>query len=372
MEAKTRTVFGVMTGTSLDGLDVAAIEWDLASTPKLLGVESTDLGEAEPILRRLASGQPCNAAEIARAGLAFAHRHVSCIAQLADRVGPADLIAVHGQTVFHEPPASWQLMNPWPIAREFGVPVVSDLRGLDLATGGEGAPITPLSDSVWFGSDDETRVVLNLGGFANATLLPARAGADQVRGFDICACNHLLDRAARRAIGQPFDRDGQAAQRGTAQRDIVEKLTEMLRAQASAGRSLGSLEDIAVAADLQHQSGENLLASVVEAVAGVIGEAISAHAPDRMIAAGGGAYNQALVRALRRACSADVVLSDTLGMPVEAREAAAIATLGALAASGQPITLPGVTGRTGHSGVIDGLWCLPRTMADASRVWRTP
>ncbi len=372
MEAKTRTVFGAMTGTSLDGLDVAAIEWDLVSAPKLLGVESADLGEAEPILRRLASGQPCNAAVIARAGLAFAERHVACIAKLADRVGPADLIALHGQTVFHEPPASWQLMNPWPIAREFGVPVVSDLRGLDLASGGEGAPITPLSDSVWFGSDDETRVVLNLGGFANATLLPAGTSAEHIRGFDICACNHVLDRAARRAIGQPFDRDGQAALRGNAQREIVEKLTDMLRAQASAGRSLGSLEDIAVTGDLQHQSGDDLLASVVEAVASVISEAISPHAPNRIIAAGGGAYNQALVLALRRACSADLVLSDTLGMPVQVREAAAIATLGALAATGKPITLPAVTGRAASTGLIDGLWCLPRTMADASGVWRTP
>ncbi|MFI4853741.1 MAG: anhydro-N-acetylmuramic acid kinase, partial [Phycisphaerales bacterium JB065] len=178
----TRVVFGAMTGTSMDGLDVAAIQWASDRPPRLLGLESDGLGEAGAILSRLAMGQACTASEISRAAQAFAESHIQCMQRLAERVGPPDLIAVHGQTVLHQPPASWQLLNPWPIARAFNVPIVSDLRGLDLACEGQGAPITPLSDSIWFGDPQETRVVLNLGGFANATLLPAGADTDQVRG----------------------------------------------------------------------------------------------------------------------------------------------------------------------------------------------
>ncbi|MFI4853927.1 MAG: anhydro-N-acetylmuramic acid kinase, partial [Phycisphaerales bacterium JB065] len=237
---------------------------------------------------------------------------------------------------------------------------------------GQGAPITPLSDSIWFGDPQETRVVLNLGGFANATLLPAGADTDQVRGFDICACNHVLNHGAMLAIGEPFDRDGAMAQQGKPSRALVERLIVPLRAQASAGRSLGSVDDSSVKFETHGIEPADLLASAVEGVATVIAEVLAAHHPDRVILAGGGARNAALVEAIRRATACEVVLSDSLGMPVEAREGAAIATLGALAAQGKPITLPAVTGRAASTGMIDGLWCLPRAMADASGVWRTP
>ncbi|MFG0293379.1 MAG: anhydro-N-acetylmuramic acid kinase [Phycisphaerales bacterium JB050] len=368
----TRVVFGAMTGTSMDGLDVAAIQWASDRPPRLLGLESDGLGEVGAILSRLATGQACSASEIGRAAQAFAESHIQCMQRLAERVGPPDLIAVHGQTVFHQPPASWQLLNPWPIARAFLVPVVSDLRGLDLASAGQGAPITPLSDSIWFGDPQETRVVLNLGGFANATLLPAGADTDQVRGFDICACNHVLNHGAMLAIGEPFDRDGAMAQQGKPSRALVERLIVPLRAQASAGRSLGSVDDSSVKFETHGIEPADLLASAVEGVATVIAEVLAAHHPDRVILAGGGARNVALVEAIGRATACEVVLSDSLGMPVEAREGAAIATLGALAAQGKPITLPAVTGRAASTGMIDGLWCLPRAMADASGVWRRP
>jgi 1,6-anhydro-N-acetylmuramate kinase len=362
-----------MTGTSLDGLDVAAIAWpsETGQSPRLLDSESGDLGEAEQTLSKLASGVACTAAEIARAGLDFADAHLRCMNRLADQVGRPDLIALHGQTVFHEPPRSWQLMNPWPIASAFGVPVVSDLRGLDIASGGEGAPITPLSDLVWFGSPDERRVVLNLGGFANATVLPKRADQSEVRGFDICACNHVLNQAAREALGEPFDRGGAAAMRGLPDPTLVDSLADVLQRQARQSRSLGTLTDLSVSyAAGPVPTGDDLLASVAAAVGRVIGETVGAQRPDLVLCAGGGAFNLALLEAIRRSCPAEVVLSDSVGMPVQMREAAAIATLGAMAADARRVTLPHVTGRRETGDLIDGLWCLPRSMADASGVWR--
>ena len=115
----------------------------------------------------------------------------------------ADLVVAHGQTVFHAPPASWQLLNAAPIARAVRAPVVFDLRQADLAAGGQGAPITPLADWIMLrahGPAAAGRAIVNLGGFCNVTILPSGAGPEGVRGMDVCPCNHLLDGVARRRV----------------------------------------------------------------------------------------------------------------------------------------------------------------------------
>ncbi|XOV75255.1 MAG: anhydro-N-acetylmuramic acid kinase [Phycisphaerales bacterium] len=374
MTPATRVVFGAMTGTSLDGLDAAAISWSIGALerPRLLGVVSTDLGACREVLASLCEGEALSASVIASASSELSSRHVIAFEELRAQVGEPDLIAVHGQTVFHRPPRSWQLLNPWPIASAFGVPLVSDLRGLDLAESGEGAPITPLSDLFWFGEHRVSQVVVNLGGFANATVLPASGEIQEVEGFDICACNHVLNAGARRALGEAYDRDGVVGARGKPIASLAERLATQLRAQASGGRSLGTREDLTV--DLfgdTEARPEDLLASAAHAVATIIGERVSSHTPGRVILAGGGAKNRTLFRAIAERVSCPAVASSDLGVPLEAREAAAIATLGALAAEGRSITLPGVTRRASKdASLVDGLWCLARTNADGPGVWR--
>src|SRR6185436_14618647 len=141
--------------------------------------------------------------EIADAALALGELHARAVAKAAAGCR-LDLIAAHGQTVFHAPPLSWQMLNPWPLVRDLQTSVVFDLRGADLAHGGQGAPITPLADWVLFRSNSRTRAVVNLGGFCNLTLLPP-GRPDMVRGFDVCACNQLLDHIARGILQRPFD-----------------------------------------------------------------------------------------------------------------------------------------------------------------------
>ncbi|MBY0308355.1 MAG: anhydro-N-acetylmuramic acid kinase, partial [Phycisphaerales bacterium] len=244
-----RLFVGVMTGTSIDGLDAALVEIDgrgvEAMSAKVVRGVSLSLGELEEPLRRLAEQAPVTAGEIAEACRGFSLLHAEAIARVADGV-PIEAACVHGQTVFHRPPLSWQLINAPLVAHAAGVPVVADLRSADLAVGGRGAPLTPLSDYVLFrdrSEDAEGRMVVNLGGFANATLLGDGWGGRGERAFsgrDLCACNQLLDLVARRTMGMPFDDGGRGALGAQPDDDAMDDLLGMLRSQGAAGRSLGT------------------------------------------------------------------------------------------------------------------------------------
>jgi len=170
-----RLAIGTMTGTSIDGLDIALVRAIGTGTSMRVELErsaSFSLGPLALGLRNLAEGRSATASEIARLALAFGQLHADAIIELAsDELPEIDLICAHGQTVFHSPPASWQLLNPHPIAVRTGVPVVFDLRQADLALGGQGAPITPITDPMLFPDVPTPFAVINLGGFCNVTLV---------------------------------------------------------------------------------------------------------------------------------------------------------------------------------------------------------
>ncbi|MEL7473983.1 MAG: anhydro-N-acetylmuramic acid kinase [Planctomycetota bacterium] len=361
----TRTAIGCMTGTSLDGLDVAAMRVDIANdittaSPRIeyLAGRSTSLGHVAKSLRSLASGQRLNAAEITEAAHGLAQVHADAIAPLAS-THPPDLIALHGQTVFHAPPHSWQLMNPWPVAQQFACPVITDLRGADLAAGGQGAPITPLADWAFFRSPTESRCVVNLGGFCNLSHLAASAPPEAVTARDVCACNQLLDAIAHESMRTPFDRDGAVAESGVPNTTIVQQLEAALAGQHAAHRSLGSgdeLQSLAAALARRTEAPE-LAASGCVAIARVIATAIESRT-DRVLLAGGGIHNRRLLAELTAAIAAPCESTDGFGVPATYREAAAIALLGSLARDGIPITLQQVTGR-GQRVARPGVWVEP-------------
>ncbi|MCZ6850935.1 MAG: anhydro-N-acetylmuramic acid kinase [Planctomycetota bacterium] len=361
-----RLVIGAMTGTSLDGIDVATAMIQgqgLDMRAKLLRHVTAELGPLRDELHRAAQQEPMTARQFAGLALALGKRYADTIADAAEPGQPSDLIAVHGQTIVHRPPVSWQLINPAPIAARFDCPVVYNLRQADIAAGGQGAPITPIADWILFRDRLHRRAIVNLGGFCNATILPAaRSGKplEQVRGFDICACNLVLDAVARQTLGTPYDQGGGAAQCGAPHAKAVQDLCATFRRQRSEHRSLGT-EDEASDWVAQHKiqlPPNDLAASAVVAVAECIGEAIAEHNVDQIIIAGGGAHNRALVDAIDRQCHTPARLSDALGVPIQAREALAMAVLGALCADGIPITLPQVTGCT-EPAPVAGTWCLP-------------
>lgn len=354
-----------MTGTSLDALDVAVVEirgerlrMKLGAVERFL---SRPLGELQQPLRNLAEQKPTTAGEIAELSRRFAEFHAEAIAAALDGRTP-DLIVCHGQTVFHRPPTSWQLFSPAVVAERFRCPVVSDLRSADLAAGGQGAPITPLADWVLFAAAGERRAVVNLGGFANFTLLPraadgpdADAAVAAVRGGDICACNHVLDEAARRLLKQPFDRGGLNAAKGNSLPVIRDSLLAVMRGQARTGRSLGTGDELARWFESlpAHAAADDVLRSICAAIAAVVVERIGDS--DRIVLAGGGARNRTLEAEIRDQAGRAVARSDELGVAAEAREAIAMAVLGALCADRVPITLSAVTG-VRNPAPIAGVW----------------
>ncbi len=365
-----RLVAGAMTGTSIDGIDAALVRIErdgLDMRAEFVGHRSRPLGALGDALRAAAGQTPMTAGSVADVARTFGQLHADIIADLVDEhAGPGarlDLVAVHGQTVCHVPPLSWQLVNPAPIARRLAVPVVSDLRQADLAAGGQGAPITPLADWILFRGGDLRRAIVNLGGFCNITILPAANETDplaRIEGADVCACNHILDAVARRVLGAAWDSGGRAAGAGTPDPPRVAALGKRLGRQAAGGRSLGTGDEITGWVE-EHETAlrpSDLAATAVHAIAACIAERLRPARVGEVILSGGGTHNRALVAALSRAIPAPLVTSDERGLPVDAREAVAIAVLGALSADGIPITLPQVTGCAAPAPVA-GRWCLP-------------
>jgi 1,6-anhydro-N-acetylmuramate kinase len=354
----TRYVAGCMTGTSLDGLDAALVAIDgngLTMRSEVVRETSRPLGELSGPLRRLCAQEAMDAGAICALARALATLHLDALHELGKGQN-IDLIALHGQTIYHAPPLSWQLCDPATIAAEFKAPVVFNLRAADLAAGGEGAPITPLADYLLFRHLRERRTVVNLGGFCNLTRLPAGEDTRQISGGDLCACNQLLDSIARARLGMPFDRDGAAAARGETVARALQSLGAALELQARAKRSLGTGDELAPwLAQHQQLSGADLSRTACAAIA----QQIARHAQpcDRLILAGGGTRNRTLVAELRGRAGMPVQVSDELGIPASLREPVAMAVLGALCQDRVPITLKQVTGC--ERAPVSGWWVLP-------------
>lgn len=395
-----RYALGCMSGTSLDGLDVATVR--LSGRARGLSAEVIDhLGipfdEAlREQLQRLASDKPARPSEIAMLARRLGNLHADLCEEAVGRIeasmrGELAFVAVHGQTIAHHPASvagpdwgtTWQLVDPFPIAERLRVRVCTDLRGADVAAGGEGAPITPAADPILFPLD--RAVVVNLGGIVNATRWPARDAElsglswPAVEGGDVGPCNLLLDPLAEALLdGARYDVDGAAAASGRADdrlvKSIVASVDAVMRSK-DAGvpkrpRSLGReqfgvafIESTLREARRLELTPADVLASAVDAVAGWIAEWVGETCTTDVVLAGGGVRNLALVaRLVMRLPEARVRVSSELGVLPEAREAAAMAVLGAMALDGLPITIPSITGAARLTSA--GRWTPPPLRGD--------
>ena len=347
---------GMMSGTSVDGIDIAAVDID----GDQIKVISTGHHDYDDNLRRrilaAASGDALPASELAALHVAIGDAYADAAVALVPTL-PAfpDIVAMHGQTVAHLPKrATLQLGDASRVALRTGVPTIADFRSANVAAGGEGAPLVPFADFVLFGNRAPV-ALLNLGGIANLTLIP-KADAESVIAFDTGPANILSDLIAQHD-GKRFDEAGGGAARGRVDERALgwafgnEYFAK--RAPKSTGREdFGQpfADELARRVTRNGGTRDDALATAIALTARTVADGLRRETPGgttwrELIIAGGGARNPTLVSALRAAVAPTPVrTSDELGIPVTSREAVAFAILGAYRMQGKPNILSKATG----------------------------
>jgi anhydro-N-acetylmuramic acid kinase len=360
-------VIGLMSGTSGDGVDAAAVEiGDERPRPSVRLIAHVHRAYPAPLRATILAageGESLTAADVARLRVRIGEEHADAAVACANAAHLAledvDAVATHGQTVAHlpdeRPRATLQLIDAARIVEATRVPVVTDFRSADMAAGGEGAPLVPFGDWIVFTHGTTSRAILNIGGIANVTVLPANATRDDVLAFDTGPGNMPIDAVVARATEgrQAFDEDGALAARGRVDAPLVERALGHEYFARTPPKSTGREAFGADFADALVESGRglepaDLVASATAVSARSIADALSRFVPvklDEVFVAGGGARNPTLMAMLTDALDGIPIRdSSALGIPPEAREALAFAILGAFALRGEPNTLPRVTG----------------------------
>jgi anhydro-N-acetylmuramic acid kinase len=357
-------VIGMISGTSMDAIDVAAarFEWH-GETLTLRPLGHQEMTWPDETKRRLLAAlppAPVTMAEVCAldvlVGEAFAGAALAGVRDLAG--GRADLVSSHGQNVYHliengRARGTLQLGQPAIIAEATGLPVVSDLRARDVAAGGQGAPLASTLDALWLAGGDGPRAALNLGGIANITVV--HGAGEPVLAFDTGPASCLLDIEAARMTGgtQHCDLDGRLALAGRVRDDLLARLLAESYygrpAPKSTGRELFDTNYVARRLDgLPAVTGLDLMATLTELTARTVADACVRHGATEVVASGGGVRNPALMAALaRRLGSIRLVTAEERGLPSDAKEAYLFALLGFLSWHGLSGTTAGATGARG-------------------------
>ena len=349
-------VIGLMSGTSLDGVDAVLADFS-GKLPRTLATFWLPYPTA--IRQRALQLQSAQHDEIHSAALLsseLARSYAQAVREVLARAGASAAqvaaIGCHGQTIRHRPAAGYsvQLNNPALLAELCGISVVADFRSRDLAAGGQGAPLVPAFHAAVFADPKRHRVILNLGGIANLTdLNPGQA----VRGFDCGPGNLLMDAWIERHQGRRFDDGGQWASQGRVLAELLRRLLADQFFGASPPKSCG--RDDFNMAWLEHRLAgdeppQDVQATLLELTALSVTQAIGRWCgdPDELFACGGGAHNQTLMARLQHHLpDCRVAGTDSLGQAADWVEALAFAWLAWRTLHGEPGNLAAVTGASG-------------------------
>jgi anhydro-N-acetylmuramic acid kinase len=368
-------VVGLMSGTSLDGIDAALVE-----------VEGT--GEADVRAKLVhfvtvpyddARRETIHAAIVAGTAEALCGLHAGLGEWLAEAVvrvcaasdvdmASVDVVGSHGQTVWHRPPApgrrgaTLQLGDPATIAERTGIAVVSDFRTRDMAAGGQGAPLVPWVDRLLFSHPERARAMQNLGGIGNVTRIPRRGEEGPLLAFDTGPGNALIDAAVELATGGrlTFDRDGKLAARGRVDETLLADLLRHPFFAAGPPKSTGREEFgrpfVARLVEAVRPEGDEdwleLVATLTELTARSVADAyrrwVLPLGVDEVVVTGGGALNPTLLGRIRALLDPlPVVAGSDAGVHPEAKEAVAFALLAWAHLRGIPANVPAATGAAG-------------------------
>jgi anhydro-N-acetylmuramic acid kinase len=370
IDKKEKLVVGLMSGTSMDGIDAALLKITGSGTGTRIELINFICVPYEENIRRGLEGlsRNCSPADISRLdfliGAAFADAALRVIEEAGLEKGSVDLIGSHGQTVYHNPPSrkegipsTLQLGELDMIAETTGITTVGDFRTRDISAGGEGAPLVPYADYLLFNNTGRVRIAQNIGGIANATVITERL--DDVTAFDTGPGNMLMDRVINISTGgkKRFDEGGEYASRGEADEKLLKELLAepyfSLPPPKSTGEELFGRER-AEALVSRVNKGQipliDLMATLLELTVKSISLSYERfifpqHNISEIIFSGGGCRNPVLMDRLRTEFR-DIKCSttDDYGIPSDAKEAAAFAILANELISGNPGNLTGVTG----------------------------
>lgn len=394
-----------MSGTSADGLDIAICRISPAPSRGVTSRSSRlQLTVAPPKLKLLAhthtpypralrkavlaamAAESTSTAELSRLHWHLGQFYAEAAAHtLAKTKLQPQLVAMHGQTIYHQAVAqpylgaptrtTWQIGEPSVLAERLKLPVVSDFRPADLAAGGQGAPLVPMLDYTLFRHATRNRVLLNLGGIANLTATPAGGGIADVRAFDTGPANMVIDTLMTELFHRPYDANGATAARGQVLQPVLKQFLEHPFFAAEPPKSCGREEFGAAftqrflaACQKQSPRKQDAIAtataltvqSIFAAYARFVWPHLGQHAPlaqgTDLIVAGGGAHNATLFGSLRDSfAQLGVKVSTTeqhaSALPIEAKEAAAFALLGWLTWHRLPGNVPSATGAS-HPAIL--------------------
>ncbi|WP_099360824.1 anhydro-N-acetylmuramic acid kinase [Fredinandcohnia onubensis] len=371
-----KVVVGLMSGTSLDGIDAAlvTISEDEHQKIQVKLIHFSTLSYSETMRERILTLCDPSKARLEDISITnmllgelFAEAAKKVVAQAGLEMKDVDLISSHGQTIFHQPEgkqiedytitSTLQIGDIAVIAERTGVKTVGDFRTRDMAVGGQGAPLVPYADDLLFRADSNGRILANIGGIANVTVLPPTESHEQVLAFDTGPGNMLIDAFTMWATNgkQTYDKNGEIAAAGKVDEQWLKELLDhdyyRLPAPKSTGRELFGFDYAKELWNAKADLGsEDKVATITELTARTIVEEckrfIDSYNIQEIFISGGGWYNQTLRKRLQANLPPSIKLgsTDELGIQADAKEAIVFALLGYQCINKRPNNLPSATG----------------------------
>jgi anhydro-N-acetylmuramic acid kinase len=362
-------VAGIMSGTSLDGIDVAILEIGKSETATLAVHSEPYSADLRQALLAV-SNCDTHTRDIARLHFLLPELYAEAFLKTCKKAKldphSISVIGCHGQTIYHEGTrvpvhgrkiaSTLQIGDGNILAERTGIPVISDFRPADIAAGGKGAPLVPYVDYLLFGGEERTRVALNIGGIGNLTWIPAGAGPEDLVAFDTGPGNMVVDQLVAHFThgANSYDQSGEMASQGMVHPEIVaELLTDPFyseRPPKTAGREQYGREFVAKLLSYKLDPND-LIATATYFTAAAVADGIARfcdgeeNPPDEMIVSGGGVHNKTLLRFLRAELpETEVVRSEIAGIDPDAKEAIAFAVLAYESWHERPSNNPAATG----------------------------
>ncbi|MGM7701802.1 anhydro-N-acetylmuramic acid kinase [Pseudalkalibacillus sp. Hm43] len=383
LKSERKLAVGLMSGTSLDGIDAALVEISGAgenTEVKLIEFDTTPYSsEDREQLIELCSPSSSTVEKICRMNVVLGERFGEAALNVIQKAGyqPGDIqfISSHGQTIYHWPEerSTLQIGELANIAAKTGILTVGDFRPSDMAYDGQGAPLVPFVDALLFSHETETRVLLNIGGISNLTVVPALSNRNRAfSAFDVGPGNVLIDGAVRRLTNnkQSYDKNGEMAKQGKVHLELLETLIQedgflTIQPPKSTGRELYTedrLDKILVRAEKLNLNPNDTIATITAYTVQMIAESLDKfihkdHAINQLIVSGGGAYNETIMDGLKDALSYKVSKMDDIAFDGDAKEAIAFTILGNQFLHGETNNLPTATGASKQ--VVMGKMALP-------------